>query len=272
MRLDRYVLIHGNCLEEMKRIPDCSVDMILCDLPYGTTACKWDIIIPFEPLWEQYKRVIKPNGAISLFGSQPFTSALVMSNSDMFKYEWIWEKSRGLGFTHVKNSPLKKHENILIFSKGSIKHIDQKGRMNYNPQDLKLLNKIVNGDKSCKADKSGHNFARPSNKIYTQEFTNYPSSILKFNNEGNTVHPTQKPVPLLEYLIKIYSNEDDIVLDSTMGSGSTGVAAANTNRKFIGIELDDNYYDIALNRVSRAFGWTDDREDIEELERQQENL
>lgn len=240
-----------DCLEGMRLIPDKSIDMILCDLPYGTTACKWDTIIPFDKLWEQYERIIKDIGAIVLFGSQPFTSSLIMSNIKLFKYEWIWCKSRALGFTHTKNAPMKKHENIVVFSKGSIKHVGQPNRMDYFPQGLIPYGKEVDGDKSCKADVEGHRFARPSNKSYIQEYTNYPVSLLNFNNEGKTVHPTQKPVELCEYLLKTYTSEGQIVLDNCMGSGTTAVACTLNNRKWIGFETEPKYIELANKRLEQ---------------------
>ena len=242
-------LLHGDCLELMKDIPDGSVDMVLVDPPYGISNCKWDSIIPFEPMWEQLNRIIKPNGAICLFGSEPFSSALRMSNIKNFKYDWIWEKSRALGFTHCKNKPMNKCENISVFSLAKVKHEGQENRMAYFPQGLIEYGKEVNGVKTCKADAGGHRFGRKSHKKYVQEFTNYPTNILRFANEGNTEHPTQKPIALLEYLIKTYTNEGETVLDFTMGSGSTGVACVNTNRRFIGIELDAGYFEIAQKRI-----------------------
>lgn len=247
-------LMLGNCLERMKEIPDGSVDMILTDLPYGTTACKWDSVIPFEPLWEQYKRVIKKNAAIVLFGAEPFSSYLRLSNITWFKYDWIWHKSKALGFTNAKNKPMNKHEIVSVFSEGTVANRSER-RMPYNPQGLIPYGKVVSGIKSCKADSSegGHKFARPGHKeSFVQEFTNYPTQILDFPNDGKTQHPTQKPVALLEYLIKTYTNEGETVLDSTMGSGSTGVATKNTNRKFIGIELDEGYFNIAKDRISEV--------------------
>ena len=246
-------LMKGDCLELMKAIPDGSVDMILTDPPYGTTACKWDSVIDFALMWEQLKRIIKPNGAIVLFGSEPFSSALRMSNIKQYKYDWVWEKSRALGFTNAKNKPMNKHECISVFSSGTCAN-GSRNKMPYFPQGLRLLNKIVNGDKSCKADGgNGHKFARKSHKKeHLQEFTNYPTQVLKFSNEGRTVHPTQKPVALLEYLIKTYTQENETVLDFTCGSGSTLVAAKNTNRHAIGIELDQNYFEIAKKRIQEA--------------------
>jgi site-specific DNA-methyltransferase (adenine-specific) len=239
-------IIQGDCLIVMKDIPDKSIDMILCDLPYGTTACKWDTIIPFEPLWEQYKRIIKDNGAIVLTASQPFTSALVMSNIKIFKYEWIWVKSKPTGFINAKNAPLKKHENILVFSKGKTSN-GNKNNMMYNPQGL-----IVSGKfKKSKYDERDILGVRPcrKNEGYVQEYSNYPNSILEFQGETKPTHPTQKPVALFEYLIKTYTNESETVLDNCMGSGTTGVACKNLNRNFIGIEKDPEYFKIAEKRI-----------------------
>ena len=247
-------LILGDCLERMKEIPDGSVDMILADPPYGTTACKWDSIIPLEPMWEQLKRVIKPNGAIVLFGAEPFSSTLRLSNIDWFKYDWVWHKSRALGFTNAKNKPMNKHEVISVFSGGTTANRSAR-KMPYNPQGLLPYGKTVNGIKACAADASagGHRFARPSHQPKrVQEFTNYPTSVLEFRNEGSTVHPTQKPVELMEYLIKTYTQEGEMVLDFVMGSGTTGVACVNTGRKFIGVEKDENYFNIAVERIKKA--------------------
>lgn len=250
-----YKLYNGDCLEIMDKLIDegVKVDCILTDPPYGTTACKWDSIIPFEQMWERLHKLIKPNGAIILFGSEPFSSNLRLSNIENYKYDWYWNKSKALGFTHCKNKPMNKVETISVFSLSKIKHKGQLNRMEYNPQGLLPYDKMVKGNKACEGDTNGHKYARPSHKEYIQEFTNYPVNILKFNNEGNTVHPTQKPILLMEYLIKTYTNENEIVLDFTMGSGTTGVACMNTNRKFIGIELDNNYFDIASKRIEEAF-------------------
>lgn len=243
-------LYHGDCLEIMQTIPDSSVDMVLCDLPYGTTACKWDTVIPFELLWQHYKRVIKQNGAICLFGSEPFSSKLRMSAIDLFKYDWIWEKNSGLGFQHSKNMPLKRHEIISVFSKAPIGHKSLLGerRMVYNPQGAICDNKVSKVSK--KSDLLG---ARPNQdgKLYIS-YSNFPTSILRFENKRGD-HPTQKPVTLLEYLIRTYTNEGETVLDNCMGSGSTGVACVNTNRNFIGIELDRNYFRLAVNRIAEAW-------------------
>lgn len=238
-------LIKGDCLEVMKDIEDKSVDMILCDLPYGTTACKWDTVIPFEPLWEQYNRIIKDNGAIVLFGSQPFTSALIMSNPKMFKYEWIWEKDAGSNFATVKYQPMKEHENILVFGKGKTQYYpimqerigSRKGKET-TTIDSGRKDSVYGTQDGCGVLKVG--------KLRN------PRSIQRFNRERG-LHPTQKPTDLLEYLIKTYTNEGETVLDNTMGSGSTGVACINTNRRFIGIEMDDNYFNVAKQRIENTY-------------------
>jgi len=227
-------------------IPDKSVDMILCDLPYGTTACRWDSILPFEDMWLQYERVIKNCGAIVLTASQPFTTKLISSNIDLFKYELIWIKTKPTGFINAKNAPLKKHENIVVFSKGNTAN-NNKNNMTYNPQGLVASGKF----KKSKYDPNDILGLRPSrnNGGYIQQFTNYPTSILEFSSESKTVHPTQKPVALFEYLIKTYTNEGDIVLDNCIGSGTTAVAAINTKRNYIGFEMDTTYCDIANKRI-----------------------
>ena len=240
-------LWQGDCLELMKDIPDKSVDMILCDLPYGTTSCKWDTIIPFEPLWEQYERVIKDNGAIVLTASQPFTSALVMSNPEMFKYSWIWDKVKPSGFQVAKYRPMMRQEDVLVFGKG---------RITYNPimtprEKVKTSRVYSSSDSSPLKNNDG------KNRTYTHK---YPQSILTFSNavQKGKVHPTQKPVPLFEYLIKTYTNEAETVLDNCMGSGTTGVACKNLNRKFIGIELDETYFNLAKERIE-SVGEINDR-------------
>ena len=238
--MENIKLYQGDCLEKMKNIPDKSVDMILCDLPYGTTQNKWDSIIPLEPLWEQYKRIIKDRGAIVLFAQTPFDKVLGASNLKMLKYEWIWEKQQGTGFLNAKKMPLKKHENILVF---------YKKLPTYNPQ------MIGNEIRKIKRNKNGKTTDNYGKFTYDEQSTyvgRYPTSILSFDRDKNKLHPTQKPVALLEYLIKTYTNEEEIVLDNTMGSGSTGVACVNTNRKFIGIELDEKYFNIAKNRIEEA--------------------
>ena len=233
-------IICGDCLEVMPLLPDKSIDMILCDLPYGTTACKWDTVIPFKPLWEQYERIIKDNGAIVLFGSQPFTSALVMSNLKLFRYEWIWQKTLATNFMLVKKQPAKKHENILVF---------YKKQPTYNPQ--MEIGKPYK-DKPRKRTVGIHGNAETIKEAINNEGTRYPSSVLLFSNGNNgNVHPTQKPVALFEYLIKTYTNEGEIVLDNCIGSGTTAIAALNTGRFFIGIEKEEKYVEIARKRIAK---------------------
>ena len=229
-------LKQGDCLELMKDIPDKSIDMILCDLPYGTTACKWDTIIPFDKLWEQYNRIIKDNGAIVLFGNEPFSSQLRLSNLKNYKYDWVWDKKRGSNFATVKIRPFNSFENIMVF---------YKKQPTYNPQMWKST------PYTCK---QGYVGVAKQTGLYRDDVITvnngdrYPLTILYFSKETG-LHPTQKPVALLEYLIKTYTNEGDIVLDNCMGSGSTGVACKNTNREFIGMELDEKYYKIACERL-----------------------
>lgn len=241
-------LKNGNCLELMLQITSESVDLILCDLPYGTTACAWDSVIPFDKLWAEYRRIAKPSAAIVLTASQPFSSALTMSAADLFKYAWVWEKSRATGHVHAKNKPMKKHEDVLVFSKGTTIHAGQsERRMHYDPQGLtKKLEPTIRKVGGAAQTVMG---ARPSHRDTTQEFEGYPHSILRFASEGRTVHPTQKPVALMEYLIRTYTKEGDVVLDNCMGSGTTGVACVNTGRSFIGMELDPTYFELARKRI-----------------------
>ena len=249
LKLDDCQLMFGDCLERMKEIPDGSIDMILCDLPYGTTACKWDTIIPFEPLWEQYERVIKDNGAIVLTASQPFTSALVMSNPRAFKHSWVWHKKNAGNVLTAKYSPLKTTEDVLVFSKKG-KRVNYYPIFSYGHKDrsqdkpMKKKTDLFSGIKSGEF-KPGNN--KPGD-------ARYPKHLIEFSNASRVgvVHPTQKPVELMEYLIKTYTNEGETVLDNCMGSGSTGVACVNTNRKFIGIEMDEKYYDISCKRIKNA--------------------
>ena len=235
----------------MKNIEDESIDMILCDLPYGTSACKWDSVIPFEPLWEQYNRIIKPFGAIVLFGSEPFSSALRLSNLDMYKYDWKWEKPNGANFLNFKYQPAKVHEDIMVFGKSATSY-SKNGNMIYNPQMTEGVpyNQKSGQQRQDNGHVLGSTVRSPIKQVYTEKNgTRYPRSIQRFPLDKDKLHPTQKPVALLEYLIKTYTNEGNVVLDNCMGSGSTGVACINTNRRFIGIKLDENYFNIAKERI-----------------------
>jgi len=233
----------GDCLELMKEIPDGAVDMILADPPYGTTACKWDTIIPLEPMWKQLKRVIKPNGAIVMTASQPFTTILIASNIKMFKYEWIWKKSRSTGFQNSKFAPMRNHEDIVVFYENPPV---------FNQHTLVKLAKPI---KSWRRNGKGGNLLNGVNtygKDKLQQFTNYHKTVLEIKNEHNVgKHPTQKPVALMEYLIKTYTNEGEIVLDFTIGSGTTAVACIRTFRKFIGFEIEPKYVDITEERLKQ---------------------
>jgi site-specific DNA-methyltransferase (adenine-specific) len=267
-----FQLYLGNCLVEMKKIADGSVDLILCDLPYGTTDRKgienkgdnrvlsWDTVIPLDQLWEQYRRVLKSTGTVVLTADQPFTSQLVISNLKWFKYEWIWKKKNTTGFLHANARPMKETEDILIFSPLGASGCSKKANKNmtYNPQGL--IEKNVKKKNSAK--RLGKFLHQPEhmgsgNKLlheteYEQKYTNYPSEIIEFGLDKDSIHPTQKPVALMEYLIRTYSNEGETILDNCMGSGTTGVACMNTNRNFIGIEMDENYYKIAEERIKNA--------------------
>lgn len=248
-------LILADCLDAMRALPDASVDMVLCDLPYGTTACKWDAVIPFDALWAEYRRVTKPYATIVLTAGQPFTTALIASNLSMFRYCWVWEKSRASGFAQAKNKPLQAHEDICVFSDGVTVHAGQSAkRMTYNPQGLVECNKEMKNSATHMGAGSNSAFAGRKNRseTYIQTATGYPRSVLQFASESGTVHPTQKPVALMEYLIRTYTTKGDTVLDNTMGSGTTGVACENTGRRFIGIERDPTYFDVAVCRVSDA--------------------
>ena len=262
----------GDCLVEMNNIEDHSIDLILCDLPYGTTDRKgvenkgdnrvlgWDTVIPLDKLWIQYRRVLKTNGTVVLTADQPFTSQLVMSNVDWFKYEWIWKKKKTTGFLHANARPMKQTEDILVFSSlgasgGSVK---ANKNMRYNPQGL-IEKKVKKKNNPNRLGKFLHNpeHMGAGNKLlhdteYEQKYTNYPSEIIEFALDKNVIHPTQKPVSLMKYLIKTYTNEGDIVLDNCMGSGTTGVACVNTNRQFIGIEMNEEYFQLASDRISNT--------------------
>jgi site-specific DNA-methyltransferase (adenine-specific) len=242
-------LYHGDCLEVMKTLPDGSVDMILCDLPYGTTQCKWDVVIPFEPMWMQYERIIKKTGAIVLFACQPFTCILGASKIELLKYSWVWEKTKPTNFINAKRQPLRGFEDILVF---------YRQQPTYNPQGILRVNRHRKNSGTSARTIQDKEVAVHDGGLFqeswTQQFTNYPRGLIleAENGRSDSVHPTQKPVALLEYFIKTYTNEGDTVLDNCMGSGSTGVAAMNLKRKFIGIELDATYFEIAQKRVTEA--------------------
>lgn len=245
-------LWHGDCLELMGQVEDQSIDMILCDLPYGTTACKWDSVIPFEPLWAHYKRIIKPRGAVVLTGSQPFTSILVMSNPDWFKYEWIWEKSSAGGFLDAKFRPLKSHENAVVFSPAGCSN-GSNPAMTYNPQMTDGKPYVMHREGLIGTQTSRSNVQR-SNAIYDGK--RYPKSVLRFSHDKGGLHPTQKPVDLFAYLIRIYTNEGETVLDNCSGSGTTGIAAIRTGRKAILIEKEREYFEIGCKRVAEELSKT----------------
>lgn len=243
--MSKYQIIQGNCLEVMPTLADNSIDACITDIPYGTTACSWDSVIPFEPMWKELKRIVKPKGAIVLFGSQPFTSALIMSNLKYFRYELVWNKTRAVGHLNAQVQPMREHENILIFGESGLRYFPQ--IENKNPNNIRptLPRKLtdsygyfdINADRLISADKT------------------FPKTILRFDNCNHSEwcgHPTQKPIKLIQYLIRTYTQENHIVLDFTMGSGTCGVAAAIEKRKFIGIELDEHYFKVAEARIKRA--------------------
>ena len=239
------LLMLGDCLERMAEIADGSVDLVLTDPPYGTTACKWDAVIPFEPMWEHVWRVLKPNGAAVFTASQPFTSALVMSQANRFKYQWVWCKSRVTGFMQAKNQPLRKHEDVLVF--GRFKSSAQHFAGCYNAQGISSVGKVTYSNKRGK-----DHFTGDRRNGTAESSTGYPTTQLKVDSETKTIHPTQKPVALMEYLIRTYTNPGETVLDFTMGSGTTGVACVDTGRRFIGIERDPAYFAIAQSRIAAA--------------------
>ena len=229
-----------DCLEGMKELPDKSVDMILCDLPYGTTRNKWDSVIPLEPLWAQYKRIIKRGGAIVLTSQMPFAVDLINSNRDQFRYEWIWEKTYPTGFLNANRMPLKVHENVLVY-------YDSLGI--YNPQGVKFGKKAPTGTDSGNYGDYKTGFSERDDR---KGIINYPRDVIVFGRDETRLHPTIKPVPLFEYLIKTYTDEGDLVLDNCMGSGTTAVACIRSGRHYIGYETDKGYYDIAMRRISES--------------------
>lgn len=254
---DNIKLYYGDCLEKMALIPNDSVDLVLCDLPYGTTKCKWDTIIDMKELWKHYMRIVKkPHGVILLFGQQPFTSMLVSSNYEWFKYNLIWKKNKTTQFLLANYRPMKCTEDVCVFSKGGAAAASrEKGNMTYNPQGLVAVDiKKRNSEKRIgkmlnQAHHLGPNNKLISNAEYSQKFTNYPNELIEFDVEYDTIHETQKPVKLIEYLIRTYSNEGHTVLDNTMGSGTTGIGCIRTNRKFIGIEILEKYFILSKTRI-----------------------
>jgi site-specific DNA-methyltransferase (adenine-specific) len=239
-------LYNGDCLEIMRQIPDKSIDLIVCDPPFGTIACEWDNILDFKEMWAQYERIIKDDRAIVLFGSGQFTYKLISSNEDLYRYKWLWYKSKRGNFVNAKNRPMTAYEEAMVFSKATTAN-GSKNKMLYNPQGLISKTTIRHDNGTRFGTMAGK---RPSHQEVTiSEYTNYPCDVLEFESEGNPQHPTQKPVALIEYLIRTYSNEGDVVLDNCMGSGTTGVAAVKSKRSFIGIELDEGYFEIAKNRI-----------------------
>lgn len=237
--MNPYQLLQGDCLELMATIPSGSVDMVMCDLPYGTTACKWDSVIPFEPLWAAYRRVCKPNAAIVLTANFPFSATLTSSNLAAFRYCWVWEKGKPVGHLRAKLQPMRAHEDVLVFGFKSPR---------YYPQGLIPITPTLR-----KRTNTGGNYGKQAGMPSVQKDTNYPRTVIRFPSEEG-LHPTQKPVALMEYLIKTYTTEGETVLDNTMGSGTTGVACGNTGRRFVGIERDPAYFQIASDRIEKAFG------------------
>lgn len=237
---DNVRLMNGDCLELMKGLPDSSVDLILCDLPYGTTSCAWDSVIPFEPLWAEYRRIAKRGAAIVLTASQPFTSALVMSNTDWFRHSWVWDKKSAANVMAAKHGPLKVHEDVLVFA--------ERGGA-YRPIMVTGKGRWKGGNKRGDGIYAG---GVPEGKYWSDQY--HPKSILEVSNASQVgkLHPTQKPIPLMEYIIRTYTNEGDTVLDNCMGSGTTGVACMNTGRQFIGMEMDAGYFEIAKGRIMAA--------------------
>jgi len=253
-------LFQGDCLELLKTIPDNSVHLILCDLPYGTTKCKWDSVIDIDKLWVEYRRIlVKPTGVVVLFGQQPFTTRLIAGNYEWFKYTMIWKKNKTTQYLLANYRPMKCTEDICVFSPGGAAAASRhKGNMTYNPQDLVPVEiKKKNSEKRIGKMLNQSHHLGPNNKLigeseYTQTFKNYPTELIEFNIESDTIHETQKPVALIEYLIKTFSNPRDVVLDNTMGSGTTGIGCIHTNRQFIGMELIPKYFDLSCARISEA--------------------
>ena len=235
--------MQGDCIELMGKLPDNSIDCVIADIPYGTTACSWDIVIPFEPMWEHLRRITKLNSAIILFGSQPFTSRLIMSNLSMFKYCWLWKSNKAANFAQAPYMPLKICEDVLVFSQAKITK-NSKNKMKYNPQGMQTINKLCTD-----RGPSNHRPNRSKQGQYIQDKTGYPNQVLEFNKLANPMHPTQKPIDLIQYLIKTYSDENDLILDFTAGSCTAGVAAKQLGRDYICMEKEQEYCDIGQHRL-----------------------
>lgn len=249
-------IYNEDCLTGMQRIPDGSVDCVICDLPYGTTACKWDSVIPFEPLWNEYKRLIKPIGAIVLFSQQPFTSALIMSNIEMWKYNWIWKKDNGSNFLNAHHQPLKITEDICVFGYAATTESKKGVYLNYNPQmrqGFKPYQCVSGAQRKDTAMVRGKCRAQNGGTLTVSDGNRFPINILDYKRDKERLHPTQKPVDLIAYLIRTYSHPGDIILDNTIGSGTTAVAAIREKRHFIGFELNREYYDIAVKRIKEEW-------------------
>lgn len=265
-------VIQGECLELLKTLPDNSVHLILCDLPYGTTKCKWDSVIDIDKLWVEYKRIlVKPTGVVVLFGQQPFTTRLIAGNYEWFKYTMIWKKNKTTQYLLANYRPMKCTEDICVFSPGGAAAASRhKGNMTYNPQDLVPVEiKKKNSEKRIGKMLNQSHHLGPNNKLvgeseYTQTFKNYPTELIEFNIESDTIHETQKPVALIEYLIKTFSNPRDVVLDNTMGSGTTGIGCIHTNRQFIGMELIPKYFDLSCARISEAVANMKSKKEVED--------
>lgn len=246
-------LRQGDCLEVMKTLPAHCVDAIITDLPYGTTSCAWDNVIPFEPMWEQARRVMKPQACFITTASQPFTSRLVVSNLDWFKYELVWRKNTTTGFPNARYIPLKNHENVVVFSPAPVRSKAGNTTMTYNPQGLVPINKTRKAGKKASAINTNL-----KDGYYTAEWTNFPRSVLEFQSERG-YHPTQKPVTLYEWLVRTYTNPGDTVLDLCMGSGTTGLACLATGRRFIGIEQDSEYFEVSKRRIHSVIETNEDK-------------
>lgn len=245
-------IYNADCLEKMKDIPDGSIDAIITDLPYGTTACKWDSVIPFEPLWEQYRRMIKPTGAIVLFSQQPFTSALIMSNIEMWKYNWIWQKDNGSNFLNAHHQPLKITEDICVFGFAATTESKKGVYLNYNPQmrqGYKPYKCVSGAQREDTAMVRGVCKAQDGGTLTISDGSRFPINLIQFNRDKERLHPTQKPVELIQYLIRTYTNEGETVLDSCCGSGTTAIAAIREKRNWICIEKSEEYFNIAKKRI-----------------------